>query len=536
MKVKYYIQLILIVLVFQNCIHAEPAVDFQSVFEDHGSIMMLIEPETGDIIYVNQAAVDFYRYGRDALLSMSVYELNALSEEQISAEIENAKKNEKNFFRFIHKINGGEVKYVEVYSYPIQYEGKEILFSIIHDIHDEVIREQHYDKKINFIMGVMIIGFVIQAGVVVLLFLFIRSRKKTLEALEISEKRYQELNRESEYKSYHDELTGLYNRRFFEIEVERLNRERNLPLTIIMGDLNALKLMNDAFGHRYGDEMIIAAADLLKSICRSDDILSRWGGDEFIFLLPKTDVESALLIKERIYSQCKEVFVHGIPVSFSLGICSKSIPQEDIVQIIQNAESKMYDEKLMKSMTVKNEIIDHITTLVLTKLPYQESHAQGVKDLAVRLGQSVGLENSEITQLSKLAMLHDIGLVGVDSGIIDKDEELNYDEWEAVKKHCEIGYRITSIHPDLAAIATEILYHHENFDGSGYPKGISGDEIPLHSRILRICDSYEVMVGGRRYQAAITTDQALKELKDLSGIHYDPDLVDAFLALKWHSK
>jgi len=333
------------------------------------------------------------------------------------------------------------------------------------------------------------------------------------------------------YMSFHDYLTGLYNRAFFEEELSRLNVERSLPLSIVSGDVNGLKMINDAYGHEKGDELLINVAQILKQCFRKSDIISRWGGDEFIILLPQTDHSIAEEIVERIDRTCSKHYIEDMPISISLGISTKLKPEESIDEILKTAEDKMYVNKMTDEKRTHRTMISSLEKSLDKKDYEKEDHIKRMEKLTLLLGKNLKLSQTEFNELVMLSALHDIGKIAVADSIILKPGKLTPEEWEMVKKHPEVGYRIAKSSVDLAAIADAILSHHENWDGSGYPEGLKGTEIPLLSRIISIVDSYDAITNDRPYRKALTKEKAIAEIKRCSGTKYDPKLVEVFLRL-----
>lgn len=332
------------------------------------------------------------------------------------------------------------------------------------------------------------------------------------------------------YLSYHDELTGLYNRAFFEEELIRLDTPRQLPLAIIIGDVNGLKLTNDIFGHLSGDELLAKTANILKKSCRKEDILCRWGGDEFAILLPHTDKEIVSKICERIYELSHETVDAPIQISISLGYAIK-YDQESITDVIKEAEERMYRNKLLISKSTRSHIINSLQKSLYERSYETEAHCQRMKDLSIALGQKLKLDNDKINELGLIALLHDIGKMAIPDAILQKPGKLTLEEWEKMKRHSEIGYRIAETSPELIHISKYILFHHERWGGTGYPKGLKGDEIPILSRIISVVDVYDVMTNARVYKDPVSHDEAIKEIIRCSGSQFDPDIVNKFIEL-----
>jgi diguanylate cyclase (GGDEF)-like protein/PAS domain S-box-containing protein len=334
---------------------------------------------------------------------------------------------------------------------------------------------------------------------------------------------------EVRYLGYHDRLTGLYNRAYFEEALLSLDNEAYMPLGLIMGDSNGLKMVNDVFGHAKGDKLLKSIAEIFKSICGGDDIVARVGGDEFAIILPRTSQEKANFIISRIKQLCNIGIVDPISPSISLGSAIKTHKDEDISKVYKLAEDRMYNNKLVESKSIRSSILLSLKKTLEERTHETEAHAQRLKEISVKIGKKMALFDNELDDLSLLAMLHDIGKIAIPDYILGKPAKLTEDEWKIMKSHCEIGYRIAVAAPELAHIANLILSHHEKWDGTGYPQELKGEEIPLLSRIITIVDAYDAMTSDRPYHAAVTSDVALKELKRCSGTQFDPSIVEKFI-------
>jgi diguanylate cyclase (GGDEF)-like protein/PAS domain S-box-containing protein len=333
------------------------------------------------------------------------------------------------------------------------------------------------------------------------------------------------------YLSFHDGLTGLYNRAYFNEELNRLDTERQLPLTIVMGDLNGLKVINDAYGHSRGDVLLRKIADVLKESFRKEDIISRWGGDEFIAILPRTNVKDAGNIVKRIKELCEGKSTTEVPLSISLGISTKKSTSENIDDILKESEDKMYKNKIAESAPVQENLIQSLRS-GLKKGDYRtETRVKKMEDYAILIGKKLNLSSKKLEELKLLISLHSIGKLALADEIMTKRGRLTAEERKIIKEIPEIGYRIAESSTKLRPIAESILSHHEWYNGQGYPRGLKGKEIPVLSRISFLINAYDAMTSDRPYRGKMTEEEAKKEIKRFSGIQFDPKLVETFFEL-----
>lgn len=338
------------------------------------------------------------------------------------------------------------------------------------------------------------------------------------------------------YMSFHDSLTKAYNRAYYMEEVKRLDTERQLPLSIIIADVNGLKLVNDAFGHDEGDNLLKSCVRVLKKCCRADDIVARFGGDEFSMLLPRTEEKDARRLLKRIKKYCDRTNGNKIPLSISMGTSTKIIKNEDFTSIIRKAEEDMYRHKLRESKSIIASIISSLESTLFEKSIRTESHFRKLKQIVTEMGKKLNLSEDRLDDLRLLATIHDIGKVAILDSILNKKESLSESEWQVIKKHPEIGYRIAMSSNQLSSVAEYILTVHEHWNGSGYPQGLKGKKIPLMSRIMALADAYMIMRESRPYRQAKSKREAVDEIKKCSGTQFDPELVDVFLDVVKHKR
>ncbi|MHB8130065.1 MAG: HD domain-containing phosphohydrolase, partial [Mobilitalea sp.] len=329
--------------------------------------------------------------------------------------------------------------------------------------------------------------------------------------------------------SYHDQLTGLYNRRFYEEELIRIDNESNLPITIVMGDVNGLKLINDSFGHVIGDRLLKKVAEIITSGTRADDIVARLSGDEFVIILPKTDEFEAKQIMKRIKKLSQAEKIDSIDISISFGYATKYSLEDNTEAIFKNAEDNMYKKKLFEGPNMRGKTIQVIINTLHENNKREEEHSFRVAALCKSIGEALGMAEADKESMKTAGLLHDIGKIAIDENTVNKQGELTEDEYNELKRHSEIGYRMLNTVFDMEDIAKYILHHHERWDGKGYPKGLKEEEIPYISRIIAIADAYDDMTSDKVYSKAISIEAAIEDLKMNSGIKYDSKLVNIFI-------
>mgnify|MGYP000968907243 CR=1 FL=1 len=336
------------------------------------------------------------------------------------------------------------------------------------------------------------------------------------------------------YLSYHDVLTGLYNRAFYEMECERLENAGRLPVTIVMGDINGLKLTNDVFGHAQGDKLLRTIARIMLTCARPQDVAARIGGDEFCLIMPGAEPEVAKAIDEQIRLACERELIElddgsTLRPSVSIGYATRWTMTHSFNEVFKEAEDAMYRRKLLERKSMHSSLIASIRTTMFEKSRETRDHADRLADMACRLGRRLELDENQISELELLCSLHDLGKIGVPEHILDKPGPLDAGEWIEMRKHPEIGYRIAQASPELIGVAEGILCHHERWDGFGYPQGLKGTNIPLLARILSVVDSFDAMTSERVYHKAIPREQALDEIKACAGGQFDPYICTLFL-------
>lgn len=456
--------------------------NFRSVFEYSADTIFLLDQMT--IINCNSAAVNLLGYdSREEIIGKTPLELSPEiqpdgrpSIELIIENVDFCNKYGKHKFEWWHQKLDGTLIPSEIVMTTIRSNEKNIFHAMCRDISDR----KQMEEKLQFL-------------------------------------------------SYHDQLTGLYNRRFFEEELIRLDQEIYYPLTITMADINGLKLINDSFGHAAGDEYIKKVAKVMTEGAGATDVVCRLSGDEFIILSPNKTIEEVKKIVDKIKELAVNETVRSVNVSISFGYCSKDSLMESMIEVLKKAEDYMYKKKLFESPSMRGKTISTIITTLHEKNPREEQHSRRVSQLCEKMGSVIGMQEDEIRELKSVGLLHDIGKVAVEEGILNKNGKLTEEEMEEIRKHPEIGYRILSTVNEMAEMAEYVLAHHERWDGLGYPKGLKGEEIPKQSLIIAIADAYDAMISERSYRQALTKEYAVSELIKGAGTQFSPEYVTVFI-------
>jgi len=358
----------------------------------------------------------------------------------------------------------------------------------------------------------------------------------------------------AEQRARVDELTRLFNRRHFDeqfkSEISRHSRNNQI-LSLLMLDLDSFKTYNDIFGHPSGDKLLGEIGKIINSSIRNGDQAFRYGGDEFVVLLPQTREKDAFVVAERIRENVMNRMVtEDTTVRLSIGLASYPVDGLLTDEIVTVADTALYYAKstggnrtCLSSNIISSETavsggnarVSSLSTVyalasaVDAKDHYTYGHSRKVRVYAVALAEAIGLPADAVSRISTAAVLHDIGKIGIPDKILNKEAELNEKEWEAIKTHPRIGANIAGNVPSLAPCRNGILYHHERWDGTGYPEGLKGDSIPIDARILAIADAFAAMTSSRPYRGTMLDEEAVKELEKEKNRQFDPKLIGIFV-------
>jgi diguanylate cyclase (GGDEF)-like protein len=353
-----------------------------------------------------------------------------------------------------------------------------------------------------------------------------------------------------------DSVTGLLNHRAIhqrlDTEFERISGQ-DRPLSVIMMDLNNFKLFNDVYGHPVGDQVLKKVAAVLKEECRKFDILGRYGGDEFIAILPDTDTDVALMVAQHLHDRTmKQGFLppgdnRTIPVTLSFGIAAFPSDSTNRHELLTIADANLYaakqsEEGISRTSEAQRarrelhseegsfDILDAMVTAVDNKDRYTRHHSEDVTQYALWIVEELAFSEETMRVTRVGGLLHDVGKIGVPEDILRKPDRLTAPEYDAMKHHPQLGALIVGGVPGMESILDAVRFHHERWDGGGYPTGLSGEDIPLLGRILAVADAFSAMTTTRPYRQALTWEAALEEITTNAGTQFDPVMAEAFVA------
>lgn len=325
----------------------------------------------------------------------------------------------------------------------------------------------------------------------------------------------------------YDSLTRLYNRKKYEKYIDNVD-EKGIKGGILLSDINGLRVFNEAFSYKSGDAILLRYSTILRELF-PNDFIARLGGDEFVVFFGNIDEDQLYKNIRNLQTYMNKVAYEGVPVDVSIGFAMVSETSSSIGELTAIAERRLNKDKLLQAGSSSNALITSLQTTLFERSDETEQHAERMRDMCERMGKHLHFSDSQTNDLKLLALLHDIGKIGIDDAILKKPGTLTPEEMEEMKQHPTIGYRIASTIPQLEAISYDILTHHEWYNGEGYPKKLKGENIPLNSRILSIVDAYDAMTNDRVYRKKISKEEAIEELIRFKGIQFDSDLVDAFI-------
>jgi len=357
---------------------------------------------------------------------------------------------------------------------------------------------------------------------------------------------------EAREQANRDFVTGLHGHRALQAELERVlqaSSRRGDPLAIVATDIDNFKLFNDTYGHSAGDQVLKMIAGRLAELCQDNGVAGRFGSDDFMVILPKAEREAAFDFARSVQGWLaeKDFHVRGgerIPISVSCGVAVFPEDGRKRHELLAVADANLYESRGLggkivgrpESQKEKAELrklgtfgmLESLVTSVDNKDHYTKAHSENVTEYAVMLAQELGHSEQVQKTLRIAGLVHDAGKICIPDRVLRKPGPLTPGEYEIVKHHVVIARHLLVDLPNVDQIRDAALNHHERFDGTGYPKALKGEQIPLLGRIMAIADAFSAMILDRPYRKGRTITEALAELKRCAGTQLDPELVEAF--------
>ena len=412
---------------------------------------------------------------------MAIQDIIMLDEEEVRAMRLKALTQERNSFTCPHRLKNGIARIVDVFSSPIEYNDKKVLFAIIFDVTQK-----------------------------------------------------EEIARQNQYMAYHDHLTGLYNRRYFEEEFKRQVERGAFPVGLLIGDVDGFKVFNDTYGHAEGDRVLKRIAENLRMLVGNDGILARIGGDAFAVLVSGKDMAGMISLLDKLNQQSDHAYgdpsSHEI-ITISWGYALQKEPEDTLDSLDKEAEAFMYNRKFYSNRSLKSKTVNTIMQMLFTKSEREKEHSDRVGLLSQAIARHMQLSNEEVNRIRVAGFLHDIGKIGIDETILNKKGKLDASEWEIMKMHPVKSAGILDKTHEYQDISDIVISHHERYDGKGYPGKFKGEDIPLEARIIAVADTYDAITNDRPYRKPLEKNAAIEEMKRSAGTQLDPKIVSALIEI-----
>jgi diguanylate cyclase (GGDEF)-like protein len=362
-----------------------------------------------------------------------------------------------------------------------------------------------------------------------------------------------QLFKEAKNRADRDPLTNVFHHRYLKTRLEEeLERAKtsSQPFALLMLDLDNFKLVNDTYGHLIGDEALRLVTGVLHSACRTTDVIGRYGGDEFMIVLPETTPAQAINVAERIDAElaAQELRPGGgaaIPLHCSIGLATFPRDGDSAADLVAKADAALYQSKRQGQPMARLQRIgqtqmrlegnfapvSELLAALLARDPATRSHLEHVNRLAQEFAAALGMSEHDRESLLLASVLHDVGKIAIPDSVLRKPGPLGAEERELVKRHPIIGAMLIEHIPGFADAATAVRHHHERYDGNGYPDRLYGDAIPLSARIVTLIDAFSAMTVDRPYHKGLKVEEAVAELRRCAGTQFCPLLVEKFGAI-----
>jgi len=326
-----------------------------------------------------------------------------------------------------------------------------------------------------------------------------------------------------------NQMDGQYNRRNFDSEMKKLEDDLFLPFAFVMADVKGLSMTNKTYGYKFGEILLKKVVNVFRSECRPDDIVVRVGEEKFVILMSVYDAKNADILVSRLNKAISEEKIGNIVFSLSIGESVRSGIYDEMDALLKKAEDEVSAEGISESSSFKNRIIFMIMNRLFEINELEKSHSQRISHHCAAIAKKMNFSEYEVKQIKLTGLVHDIGKIGIDESVITSRGTLTNEDWKAVQRNPEIGYRILITSNEFSEIAEFVLEHHERWDGKGYPRALSGEEISMQARIIAVADTYDSLISKRLYKKELREEEAINELKRCAGTQFDPEVVRVFV-------
>lgn len=331
----------------------------------------------------------------------------------------------------------------------------------------------------------------------------------------------------SEIINMQNQIHGKFTRRHFDKETIKSKEDFYIPFAFVMADVKGIGL--NTFGYKYSELLLKKVSNILNNECRPGDIVIRIGNGKFVILMPFHDAKYSNILISRLNKTIAEENIKNIVFSLSTEISVKDDIYDNLDDVLKKLQDEIYKNKISESLSSRNKIIFIMMNTLFGIIETEKTHSQMVSGNSVAIAKKMDLSEDMINQIKLAGFVHDIGKIGIDENILTSKGKLNNKDWETIRRHPEIGYRILRPSNVFSEIANIVLDHHEKWDGKGYPRGLRGEEISLQARIIAVADTYDGIITKREYKKEMRDEEVISEMRSCAGTQLDPEIVKVFV-------